>query len=221
MPARARAPREFADLPYAHRLEPFTGELGREEDCESVHFEDCDFTDVEGGSSRFIESAFSSVTFTGGRYRRTRFNDVWMHNVRWIGTDLAETGWLDCEINGSLLAGLQIFGSQLRRVTFHHCKFDSANFRQAKLHDVSFVGCLLRDADFTGAAMTDVTFIGSTLDRVHFQNADMKRVDLRGAEALGIASGFDALRGATITQLQLLELAPALAQVLGLTVKDS
>ncbi|MER7345384.1 pentapeptide repeat-containing protein [Streptomyces aurantiacus] len=221
MPAqRPRPQRDLADLPYAHRLEPFAGEPAREGDYEAAHFDGCDFEELDGGSALFAESAFSSVTFTGGRYRRARFDDVWTHQVRWVGTDLAETAWTDCESGAGLLAGVELFGAQLRRVTFHHCKFDSVNLRAAALRDVTFVDCLLRDVDFGGAGLTRVAFPGTTLDRVRFDNVKADRADLSEAASLSIASGLEAMRGVTISALQLLELAPALADIVGLEVRE-
>lgn len=215
------APRELADLPYARHLEPFPGELEREGDYDGVHVDQAVFEDVDAGSARFVESAFTSVAFTGGSMRRARFNDVWLHSVRWVGTDLAETSWLDGVVVAGVLAGVEMFGSELRRVAFHNCKLDSFNLRSATLRDVTFADCLLRDVDFGGAALKSVAFPGSTLDKVRFGKARMADVDLRGAAALGIADGFDALRGATISTTQLLDLAPHLAQTLGITVSAS
>jgi uncharacterized protein YjbI with pentapeptide repeats len=94
------------------------------------------------------------------------------------------------------------------------------NARGAHLHDVAFVDCLLRDVDFGGAALTGVTFPGSRLEGVRCEKARMERVDLRDATALGIVAGHEALGGATITSAQLLDLAPAFAHALGVTVKD-
>ncbi|MGA4842894.1 pentapeptide repeat-containing protein [Streptomyces sp. G45] len=221
MPATPHpAPRDLADLPYAHRLEAFAGELEREGDHESVHFDGGDFVDLDGGDSVFIECAFSSVAFEGGRYRRSRFNDVWAHQTRWVGADLAETQWTDAEAGAGLLAGVELHGARLRRVVFHHCKFDSVNLRATELRDVAFVDCLLRDVDFGGAHLAGVDFPGTTLERVRFDNVTVDRADLSRAAALGISSGFDALRGATISGLQLVELAPALALTLGIEVTD-
>ncbi|MFD9907123.1 pentapeptide repeat-containing protein [Streptomyces sp. NPDC059063] len=222
MPAEPAAPaaRDLADLPYAHRLAPFSGELGREGDHEHAHFDGRGFAGVDGGSTVFVECALTSVTFDGGRYRRARFDDVWTHQVRWVGADLAETDWTDCEAGAGLLAGVELFGARLRRVTFHHCKFDSVNLRAAELRDVAFVDCLLRDVDFGGARFKGVSFPGTTLERVRFDNVTVDRADLSGAASLGIASGLEALRGATISGLQLVELAPALAEMAGLRVTD-
>ncbi|MCC9310077.1 pentapeptide repeat-containing protein [Kitasatospora sp. RB6PN24] len=218
---RTRAPRDLTDLPYAHRLELFEADLEREGDYEWLHIDGRAFNDIDAGMARFNESALSEVTFTGGRLRRAHLDTVWMHNIRTVGTDLAETTWLDTECLSSLLAGTQIHGAQMRRAVFHNCKFDSVNLRAAKLREVAFVDCLLRDVDFAGATLTDVSFPGTILDRVDFTKATLARVDLRGALALGIISGAESLRGAVVTTPQLLDLAPSLAQHVGLTVDDN
>ncbi|HZG05018.1 MAG TPA: pentapeptide repeat-containing protein [Streptomyces sp.] len=214
------APRELADLPYAEYLQPFRGRLESEGTYDTVHFDGNGFEDADCGGARFMECAFSSVSFTGGHYRRTRFNDVWLHTVRWVGADLAETEWLDAEITSGAFAGVEAFSTRMRRVTFSHCKFDSVNLRAAALRDVRFADCLLRDVDFGGATLTGVAFPGSTLDGVRLDDVRMTEVDLRDAAALGITSGHDRLRGAVIGSPQLLDLAPVLAQVLGIEVRD-
>ncbi|MGR7002536.1 pentapeptide repeat-containing protein [Yinghuangia aomiensis] len=68
--------------------------------------------------------------------------------------------------------------------------------------------------------MTDVSFPGTSLDKVDFTKATLSRVDLRDATALGITSGAEALNGAIVSTPQLLDLAPALARHIGITVKD-
>ncbi|WP_151769576.1 pentapeptide repeat-containing protein [Streptomyces abyssomicinicus] len=215
MPA---VPRELADLPYAGHLEPLRGELETEGVYDTVHAGEREFLDARAGGARFVECAFTSVAFEGGRMRRARFTDVWCHTVRWVGTDLAESGWMDASVVSGMLAGVQAFGSTLRRVTFSHCKLDSVNWRSAALREVRFEDCLLRDVDFGEATLTDVSFSGSTLDGVRLRGARLSKVDLRGAAALGVADGVEALRGATIDHGQLLDLAPAFAQALGVTV---
>ncbi|MCF2527976.1 pentapeptide repeat-containing protein [Yinghuangia soli] len=211
-------PRDLAQLPFAHRMEPFDGGLYRDDTYENVHFEGSSLDDEDGGGSRFTECAFSDVAVTGGRFRRARFDDVWFDTVRLVGTDLAESNWLDAEVSAGLLAGLQLHGVQMRRVVFHNCKFDSVNLRTAALRDVAFVNCLLRDVDLAGATLTGVSFPGSNLDGIQLDKATLAKTDLRDATGLRITSGLTALRGATINHLQLMDLAPAFAQALGVTV---
>ena len=75
----------------------------------------------------------------------------------------------------------------------------------AVLQQARFDACRFEECD-----LAEATFEGATL----------KKVDLREAAELGIRSGLTSLRGATITPTQALDLAPAFAQALGLTVED-
>jgi uncharacterized protein YjbI with pentapeptide repeats len=139
---------------------------------------------------------------------------------RFVGTSLAETNWLDSCADSCVLAGVEAFGAVLRRVVFRRCKFDSVNLRTVELRDVVFEDCVLRDVDFGAAKLTDVAFPGSSLERIRLGRAALKRADLRGTTALDLADGYYALRGAIIGTEQLMALAPALADALGITVLD-
>ncbi|GAA4579435.1 hypothetical protein GCM10023194_05080 [Planotetraspora phitsanulokensis] len=213
-------PRERADLPFAPHLEPHTGGLVSSGDYDTALFDGNVFDEPEAGHARFIECAFSGAVFTGGRYRRARLSDVWMHSVRWVGADLGETTWLDAEVIASALAGIQLFGAELTRVVFHDCKLDSVNFRGATLREVSFVNCRMVEVDFAGATLAEVTFPGSLLEGTRFDKARMSKVDFTQAAGLGMKDGYDALAGATISGGQLIEMAPMLAETLGIRVAE-
>ncbi|MEC3957415.1 pentapeptide repeat-containing protein [Nocardia sp. CDC153] len=212
-------PRELTDLPFARFLEPREA-IESEGAYDCAHFEGLSLDDPQVRGVTFAECAFSASTVTGGIFRYSRFNDVWLQSTRWIRTDLSETNWMDAEFVMAALSGVEAFGSTLRRVSFHNCKFDSVNLRGATLIDVSFVDCVLRDVDIMDAKLTGVTFPGSEISGLMLRNAKLKNVDLREARSLGIASGVESLSGATVTNMQLLELAPVFAAAFGITVKD-
>ncbi|GLX94994.1 pentapeptide repeat-containing protein [Herbidospora sp. NBRC 101105] len=213
-------PRELEDLPYAPYLEPLTGGLEREGDYDGVHLRDATLDDVNTVGARFMESAVQQVTINDGRMDRSRYNDVWFHTVRWIGVNLAETDWFDVEVISSAMSGVPMFGSKVHQVVFHNCKLDSVNLRSATLRNVTFDDCLLREVDFAGATLKEVSFPGSELEEVRFDKAQLAKVDFRGARTLGIADGLESLRGATISMSQLFDLAPRMAQSLGISVRD-
>jgi uncharacterized protein YjbI with pentapeptide repeats len=213
-------PRELAELPYASYLRPFEGQLEPEGDYECVQVSGDDIHDVEAGHARFSESVFTSVAINRGSLRYARFADVWVRNVRWVGTELSDSSWQDAQLIEGTMAGVELGGSNLRRVGFEGCKFDSVNFRRAKFRDVSFVDCVLRHTDFGDAELTNVTFPGSVLQGLLLNQARLKKFDLRGAVSLGIADGIDALRGATISSSQLMDLAPDFARAIGINVVD-
>jgi uncharacterized protein YjbI with pentapeptide repeats len=210
---------ELADLPFAASLQPHGGQLARAEVYDSAHFDQLDLGRPEAAGSRFLDCAFTRVSVQDGQLRRAQFTDVWLRDVRLISTTLAESSWVDAVIVGSAAAGVEAFGAELHRVTFRGCKLDSVNFRDAVLVDVTFEDCVLRDVDFAGAALTRTAFPGSRLAATSFVRVTLDEVDLRGAE-LGITIDPSCLRGAIVTSAQLAEMAPLLAESLGLIVAD-
>ncbi|MGH3421238.1 MAG: pentapeptide repeat-containing protein [Streptosporangiaceae bacterium] len=207
----------LADLPYVSALTPHQGDLAANEDYEGAHFDKLEFDAPRAPGSRFLECAFTQVTVQDGRLRRARFNDVWLRGVRLTATELSDSNWIEATIIGSVAAGVVAHGSRLRRVTFRGCKLHGVNFRAATLTEVTFEDCMLREVDFGGATLRRCQFPGSQLHETDFSQVTLDKVDLRGAE-LGIIITPGALSGATITPVQLSELAPLLAEHAGITV---
>ena len=83
--------RELADLPFAAALTPHRGGLAAGEVDDGVHFDQLSFDELSAASSRFIECAFTGVSLAGGQLRKARFRDVWLRDVRLVGTGLAQT----------------------------------------------------------------------------------------------------------------------------------
>jgi uncharacterized protein YjbI with pentapeptide repeats len=212
------SPRELDELPYARFLRPFTGELEPDGTVDSAHLDGVALEAPDAPGVRFLESAFSSVSVTGGHLGRARFNDVWMRSASWVGTNLAKSVWTDVEVDSGAFAGIELFGAELRRTVFSGCKLDSVNLRGARLHDVTFENCLLRDLDLGAASLTQLRFPGCTIERLHLRESVSKDVDLRHVKDLTIADGAEGLRGTTLTPAQLIDLTPLFAQALGISV---
>ena len=210
---------ELADLPFAGSLRIHRGDLAPAEIYEGAHFDGLDLAQPDAHGSRFLECAFTRVSIQEGHLRRAQFTDVWLRDVRLISTTLAESGWVGAQVTGSVAAGVEAFAARLRRVSLHGCKLDSVNFRDAVLAEVTFDNCVLSDVDFSGAALSKTVFRQSRLTRTNFTRAAMDEVDLRGAE-LGITVDPTCLRGAIVTTAQLMDLAPVLAEGIGLIVAD-
>ncbi len=200
-------------------LTPYRGDLAEGGEYEGLRFAEATYDEAAAGGCHFLDCTFANVSFGGGRLRRSRFTDTRMRDTRFVATDLAETRWQDAVLTGCALAGVQAFSAVMRRVTFREGKLDSVNFRGSMLTDVTFENCLLRDADFGGATLERVSFAGCTLTEADFTKVTCTDVDLRGA-GLGIAAGFESLRGVTIDSVQLVGLAPQLAHHLGISVAD-
>jgi len=123
----------------------------------------------------------------------------------------------------------QYDGERFADVAFDQAVAGNSLFLDCSLAGVSFSDCNLRKCRFTDTAMREVRIVGTdlaetgwqdvTLTGADFTKATCTDVDLRGA-SLGIAAGFEALRGTTIDSVQLVTLAPQLANHLGITVED-
>ncbi|MBK1783484.1 pentapeptide repeat-containing protein [Prauserella cavernicola] len=213
-------PRALTDLPFHRYLEDTDEVPGPSSDHEVAHYRGTDFSDVRADGARLTECAFSDTTFGASRWRGARFNDVWFQGSQLVGTDLAESQWLDTEFVTCALAGTATFDVTMNRVVFHGCKLVSVNLREARLDDVTFSHCVLRDVDFAGAGLRRVSFPGSELLGVHLDQAVMDGVDVRGAGELDLRTGRGSLKGLTITHAQLAELAPLFAAALEITVTD-
>jgi uncharacterized protein YjbI with pentapeptide repeats len=211
--------RELDDLPYAAALRPHRGGLAADGEYDAAHFDQIALEEADARNAVFLECAFSRVTVQGGSLRQARFSDVWLRDARLMSADLVRSSWLDATFIDAVVAGVEAFGSTLRRVTFCGCKLDSVNFRDAKLTDVRFENCLLRAVDFGGATLARTVFAESQLKKVDFSKTSMDQVDLRGSE-LDIVAGPDSLRGAVIDSGQLAGIARALAEGLGIVVTD-
>ena len=112
---------------------------------------------------------------------------------------------------------MQAYGGRLTRVTVRGGKIDYLNLREAHLTDVRFEGCVIGDLDLIGAHATRLVIAGCRIARLDLTRAVLTDVDLRTAD-LSRLDGLAGLAGATISQEQLLDLAPALAAHLRIVV---
>ncbi|HMH94062.1 MAG TPA: pentapeptide repeat-containing protein, partial [Streptosporangiaceae bacterium] len=211
---------KLADLPFAAALTRGPAELAAGEQYDGVHFDQAELAGPDASGSQFLECALTRLTLSDGRLTQARFADVWLQDVRLISTGLARTSWRDVTFAGAVIAGAEAFGSLLRRVRFDRCKLDSVNFRDSDLTDVTFDNCVLRDVDFSSARLTRVTFPGSRLAATTLVKVTLDQVDLRGAAELGLTVDPAALGGAIVSTAQLLQLAPLLADSIGIVVTD-
>jgi uncharacterized protein YjbI with pentapeptide repeats len=133
--------------------------------------------------------------------------------------DGAESVWRDSLITGGRLGAVAGSSTKWSRVRLRGVKLDFLNLRGATLQDVVFQDCVLGEIDASDAQLIDVDFSGSRLDAFGVRNATLTRVDLSHA-TLQTLSGLDNLRGAIVSPAQLLDLAPLLADHLGIVVAE-
>lgn len=141
-----------------------------------------------------------------------------LERVDVVALSAVESGWWNVEVQQSRIGSAELHGSILRNVHFVRCKIGYLNLRGANLTDVAFTDCIIEDLDLMRAKATRMSLSGTRISRLELSGSKLEDVDLRGARLADIGT-LEGLRGATITLDQLLEIAPALAQSLGIRVE--
>ena len=205
-------PRIVAQLPDA------TLEMLHEGELDEVLLRDIDATKVNVPALIIDGSVIEKVTFLQAQLVRVSAKDM-----RVKQSDLSSVVFNDGQFNRvefstCRMTGVDFSKATLHDVIFRGCKLDLANFRFADLRRVRFIDCTLSETDFMGATLHDVGFQTCTLEKTVFDRAKCTQVDLRGSQLIEI-SGWGSLKGATIDDLQLITIAPYLANELGLSVK--
>lgn len=213
MPERPRLP----SLLFEH-LEPGSENdlvVGRTHDCAS-------FYDIDLSGERLLDRDLVECLISGARLDDADLAGTRMRETRWERCEattlgMARTDLREVEFVGCRLGALEIYDTKARMVHIDDCRLGYVNLRGAELIDVTFTGCAIGDLDLTGADVDRLALTGCRIDHLILGGGSLRDVDLRGAEFHEI-TGIDALRGATVSPEQLHELAPLLAQHLGIEI---
>ena len=215
--------------PLAPRLRPITPGALHPVDAAEAASGDDDLDDVEvaglnldrmtwTGRRRLGSSRVSDLVVRDWQARAASLVDSVVEGADVTTLSAAESGWWNVEVTQSRIGSAELYDAVLRNVHFVRCKLGYLNLRGANLTDVAFTDCVISDLDLLRATATRVSFPGSRISRLELSGSRLEDVDLRGADLADIGT-LEGLRGATITLDQLLEIAPALAESLGIKVE--
>lgn len=140
------------------------------------------------------------------------------------GVDLSHAEFSDvviecCLLRDCRLTGAHFIGAMFTNVVFERCRFDFATLRDvAGSGPVALVDCNLVNASITGSRLRQLVFRDCKLDRLELEACDLRGADLRGNVLTGIVGELTSLRGVTLSQDQLPDLAAMVVHDLNLTV---
>ena len=198
-------------------LETFQGSLEIEGDYDRLAFRKVDLTAQDGDGAHFedcvlIECTLDEVRLDHARILETTLTGSHATTLELLGATLRDVTFADCRI-GALASP----GSKWSQVSVRGGKLDYVNLRDAQLDNVKFEDCFIGELDLSGAIVTQLVIVGCRVGQLTLTHTKLKETDLRGAE-LASVTGLTGLAGATITNLQLHDLAPSLAAHLQITV---
>lgn len=165
-------------------------------------FEECAFSalaarELDLRNARLLQCVLGQVDSPVFQAGGAHFDDVQLAHSRFGSADLSEA------TGGSIV--------------FEHCKFGWLNLRGATLRDVVFRGCVFEELDASAATLQRVSFEDCRTATLAVSGARLSSVDLRGLDFLEVPE-VAGLRGATLSALQLGQLAPRLAEHLGIRI---
>jgi uncharacterized protein YjbI with pentapeptide repeats len=192
---------------------------GQDLDLDGYRFEQTDFTGAHAEGRPFLECTLVGCDLTDTALHSTRWSDCVWERVHGAGIALQEASLHDVTIEGSRLAAVSAWGSTWRGVTVRGGKVDFLNLRGARLKDVVFEDCVVIELDLHEATVQGLSFEGCTLVEPEFGGGSYAALDLSGA-TLRSPRGVAGLKGATVSPVQLVELAAPLAAELGITVSE-
>ena len=165
-------------------------------------------------SCRFSEVFADDTDLTAARLvdcRLERLSSTYLHSPR--------STWRAVELTGSRIGAWEIYDADLESVLIEDCRLGFANLAGTTLRDVLIRSTRLDELDLSGIEAERVRFEDCRVGTLRLRGGSLSDVDLRGLE-MRVVSGVGSLAGATISGEQLTELAPLLAQHLGLRVED-
>jgi uncharacterized protein YjbI with pentapeptide repeats len=198
-------------------------DLSPDEYYDGLEVADDELSGQDASGARFADCTFRSTRLDGVTLTGARFDGCVLERLAATTLDLSRGDWTDVTVTDPRWGGAQAFAVDWRRVTLTGGKIDYLNLRDAVLSGVVLDGVTVGELDLsgvraTGLVLRDVVVRELVTDRARLGDADLTGLD---TAALRSVRGLAGLRGARITDAQLVDLAPALAAHVGLVVSDA
>jgi uncharacterized protein YjbI with pentapeptide repeats len=184
---------------------------------EGERYEGLDWWGTDREFWSFTGCAFHRVGLDGTRLRGVHFHQVTLAGIDAPDFAAPRSEWRNVSLTESRLGSAELYESVWRSVTLSGCKINYLNARTATWQDVVFADCSLGELDLGDARVARLAFRDCRIETLTLSGARLAEVDLRGAGLSRIVS-VAGLAGAWVTQTQLSDLAPLLAEHLQIRV---
>ena len=165
-------------------------------------------------SCRFSEVFANDTDLAAARLvdcRLERLSATYLHSPR--------STWRTVELVDSRIGAWELYDADVESLLIEDCRLGFTNLAGTALRDVLIRATRIDELDLTGIDAQRVRFEDCRVGTLRLHGGSLSDVDLRGLE-MTVVNGVGSLAGATVSSGQLSELAPLLAQHLGLRVKD-
>ena len=165
-------------------------------------------------SCRFSEVFANDTDLAAARLvdcRLERLSATYLHSPR--------STWRTVELVDSRIGAWELYDADVESLLMENCRLGFTNLAGTTVRDLLIRATRIDELDLSGIDAQRVRFEDCQVGTLRLHGGSLSDVDLRGLE-MRVVSGIGSLAGATISSEQLTELAPLLAQHLGLQVTD-
>ena len=165
-------------------------------------------------SCRFSEVFANDTDLAAARLvdcRLERLSATYLHSPR--------STWRTVELVDSRIGAWELYDADVESVLIEDCRLGFTNLAGTAMRDLLIRATRIDELDLSGIDAQRVRFEDCRVGTLRLHGGSLSDIDLRGLE-MTVVNGVGSLAGATISSGQLSELAPLLAQHLGLRVED-
>ena len=208
---------QFTPLTNLLTADPLT--IKAREQREGELLADADLSGVDLAATIFLGCELASLTLTETKLRGARFAECLITGSFAPLLSAARTTWRDTRIENPRWGSAELFESEWASTHIRGGKIDYLNLRTSKLTNVLLEGCTIGELDLSGVNASRVALRDCSIGTLDVTRARLADVDIRTSRFSTIV-GLEGLRGATIDDGQLMELAGVLATHVGLRVEN-
>jgi len=194
-------------------------ELAAGEMVEDLQLVEADLSSADLPALSLLSCRFSEVFANDTDLAAARLVDCHLERLSATYLHSPRSTWHTVELADSRIGAWEIYDADVESVLIEDCRLGFANLVGTALRDVLIRGTRIDELDLSGIDAQRIRFEDCRVGVLRLCGGSLSDVDLRGLEMTAV-SGIGSLAGATISSGQLTELAPLLAQHLGLRIKD-
>ncbi len=176
--------------------------------------ETTDASHAEISECRLTGASVEALTLTGANLVDVEIDQLRATTVSARGAHLRRV-----RVTGGRIGTLDLGTADIDEVELRGIRIDYLTLGGAIIEDLLVVDCVIGSLDLPQATAKRVRFDDTRADEVDARGLRAEDVDLRGLEMLSLTDAA-ALRGTTLSAVQIERLAPTLAGALGILVKD-
>ena len=194
-------------------------ELAAGEMVEDLELAEADLSGADLSAVSLLNCRFSAIFADDTDLTAARLVDCGLERLNSTYLHSPRSTWRTVELTGSRIGAWEFYDADVESVLIEDCRLGFANLAGTAMRDILIRGTRIDELDLSGIEAQRVRFEDCRVDTLRLRGGSLSDVDLRELE-ITVVSGVGSLAGATISSGQLSELAPLLAQHLGLQVTD-